>query len=115
MARSHRATRCVPQSCWRSPPEMTPEGKSSDRRGGRRARTLKGGRIVFNGGYSSFECTVRNLSDGGALLKFGDVLGIPNHFELETEMGKPRRKCTVRWRSGTLMGISFDDDVAERR
>jgi hypothetical protein len=91
-------------------PGMSGDETQSDRRGGRRARTLKGGRIVFNGGYSSFECTIRNLSDSGALLKFGDVLGIPNHFELETETGRPRRKCTVRWRSGTLIGVSFSDD-----
>jgi hypothetical protein len=91
-------------------PGMSGDETQSERRRGRRARTLKGGRIVFNGGYSSFECTIRNLSDSGALLKFGDVLGIPNHFELETETGRARRKCTVRWRSGTLIGVSFTDD-----
>lgn len=87
---------------------MSPEEVPSDRRGGRRMRTLKGGRAIFNGGYSSFECTVRNLSDGGAVLVFGDILGIPNHFELEIGPGQPRRSCTVRWREGTAMGVSFD-------
>lgn len=90
---------------------MIAEGESSagaERRGGRRRRIFKGARIVFNGGFSSFSCTVRNLSDTGALLSFGDPLGIPAHFELELEPGR-RRAVTVRWRSGGLMGVSFDD------
>lgn len=83
-----------------------------DRRRNHRPRTLKGARIVFNGGYSSFECLVKNLSADGALLKFGDVVGVPNQFELQIEIGQPRRKCTVRWRSGNLMGVSFDEASA---
>lgn len=86
---------------------MNPEDESSDRRGGRRRRTLKGARIIFNGGYSSFSCTVRNFSESGALLNFGDTLGIPAHFELDLE--GTRRPCTVRWRDGGLLGVSFDD------
>jgi hypothetical protein len=87
---------------------MGPDDYQSERRGGRRMRTLKGARIVFNGGFSSFECTVRNMSEGGAMLQFGDVLGIPNHFELEMEPGRPRKNCTVHWRNGRTMGVSFD-------
>lgn len=79
-----------------------------NRRGARRNRTLRGGRIIFNAGYSAFECTVRDLTPDGAKLRFGEAAGVPNHFELELEPGQPRRKCTVRWRSGSTMGVSFD-------
>ena len=48
-----------------------------------RARTLKRGLIVFHDGHSVFVCTVRNLSSGGAMLLFGDPLGVPSHFDLE--------------------------------
>ena len=88
---------------------MSPDDSHKDRRDGRRSRTFKGCRIVFNGGYSTFECTIKNISPSGALLRFGDVVGVPNRFELELEAGRPRKKCVVRWRSGSLMGVSFDD------
>ena len=81
-----------------------------DQRKIRRTRTLKGARIVFNGGYSAYECTVRDLTPNGARLNFGDATGVPNHFEIDLEHGhEPRRKCTVRWRAGSTVGVSFDD------
>lgn len=96
---------------------MGPDDSDADRRSERRMRTLKGGRIIFNGGFSSFECTVKNLSEHGALLKFGGIAGVPNHFDLEIERGQPRIKCTVQWREGDFMGVSFDkpEDAETRR
>jgi hypothetical protein len=85
--------------------QMNTDNPETERRASRRMRTLKGARIVFNAGYSDFECTVRDLSPIGAKL----MTGVPNQFELELDHGQPRRKCTVRWRSGTTLGVSFDD------
>jgi hypothetical protein len=78
------------------------------RRAGRRMRTLKKGTVVFNGGYSVYDCVVRNLSDGGAMLQISG-LGIPTHFELAMDSTKQRRACTVRWRTDNALGVSFDD------
>jgi hypothetical protein len=89
--------------------QADPTMDQADRRASRRARTLKGGRIILNGGYSVFACTVRNMSETGALLQLGETTGIPTHFDLEVEPGRPTRKCTVRWRSQTAVGVSFDD------
>jgi hypothetical protein len=89
--------------------QMTTVGSETERRRVRRSRTLKGGRIVFNAGYSDFECTIRDLTPIGAKLQLGESIGVPNHFELEVERGQPRRKCTVRWRAGSTLGVSFDD------
>lgn len=72
-----------------------------------RHRTLKGARIIFNDGYSVFDCTVRNVSEHGALLQLGDPLGIPTRFELDLD--QRRWPCTVRWRSDKAIGVSFDD------
>jgi hypothetical protein len=36
---------------------------AEDKREAQRHRTLKGGSIVVNDGFSTFDCTVRNLSD----------------------------------------------------
>lgn len=77
-------------------------------------RTLKGGRIVFNAGFAVFDCVVRNISEGGAMLQLSGPLGIPRQFELIMDPGSPRRKCTVRWRTENAIGVSFDppDDAA---
>jgi hypothetical protein len=86
------------------------EDKATDEhRRERRMRTLKRGRIVFNGGFASFECTVKDLSAGGARLQFGDALGVPQHFDLLIESDHMRKPCTVRWRRDNLLGVSFDD------
>lgn len=83
-----------------------------NRRVFRRMRTLKKGTIILQGGYSVYDCTVRNVSDGGAMLQISG-LGIPTHFELAMDAAIPRRHCTVRWRSENAIGVSFDD-VAQR-
>jgi hypothetical protein len=83
--------------------------EGADRRTERRNRTLKGARIVFNGGHSVFDCTVRNLSPGGALIEVPSMLGIPTQFELILDQGATRRLCSVRWRTERMMGVRFDD------
>ena len=89
--------------------QMITDSSEPDRRSARRNRTLKGGRIIFNAGFSAFECTVRDITPGGAKLRLGEATGVPSHFELGVEHGQPRRKCTVRWRAGSTLGVSFDD------
>lgn len=79
-----------------------------NRRGSRRIRTLKKGTIVLAGGVSVFDCTVRNISETGALLHVPS-LAIPSHFELRMDSTMPRHECTVRWRAESAIGVSFDD------
>ena len=78
----------------------------------RRMRTLKGAQIVFNGGRSVFDCTVRNLSPSGAMLEIPSMLGIPPKFEIVMEHATARRPCTVRWHTDRLIGVHFDDAPA---
>lgn len=47
-----------------------------------RRRVLKGGQIVFNGGMSSIDCTVRSISDEGAGIDVNSSLGVPKSFDL---------------------------------
>ena len=42
-------------------------GRAPEHRRERRMRVLKMARIVFNGGYSVYDCRVKNLSESGAL------------------------------------------------
>ena len=53
----------------------------TDHRKAQRRHTLKGGRIVFNNGRSTFDCIVRNLSR--------------------------QQPCKVIWRKAKEIGIEF--------
>ena len=78
----------------------------SDNRHATRRKTLKGGRIVFNGGRSTIDCTVRNLSSRGAKLQVSSVVGVPDTFDLLLE-GHSRQPCRVAWRSLKELGVEF--------
>ena len=71
-----------------------------------RRSTLKGGRIVFNAGRSTINCTVRNLSASGAKLQVASVVGIPDTFDLVLDAGA-RQACRVAWRSLKELGVAF--------
>ena len=71
-----------------------------------RQRVLKGGRIVINDGFSTFQCTVRNLSGTGARLKLASIVGIPETFDLLLDDGR-RFACTVAWKTEFEIGVKF--------
>ncbi len=73
-----------------------------------RVRALKGARIVFNHGSSALDCTVRNVSEGGAKLIVENAFGIPDQFELVFDDGA-RRTCAVRWRKLQEIGVSYGE------
>lgn len=77
-----------------------------DNRTTQRHRTLKGARIVFNNGFSTIECTVRNMSETGALLKVSSVVGVPDTFELVMGDGQ-KFACVVARRTATELGVSL--------
>ena len=80
---------------------------TEERRAVIRHRTLKGGRIVTNGGYSTLQCTVRNLSDEGARLRIASVIGIPDVFDLLLDDGQ-KFACRSVWKTETEMGVTFE-------
>lgn len=83
--------------------------EQTERRLEPRRRALKGAHLIFNHGRSTFDCLVRNLSPGGALLEVSDMLGIPHSFEIAMDQGGMRHPCIVRWHTDRLMGVHFED------
>lgn len=79
----------------------------AERRAALRRRTLKGAALSFNKGFGAMECVVRNESRNGALLAFGDALGVPALFELAVNGAAERRAARVRWRTAMLVGVEF--------
>jgi hypothetical protein len=79
---------------------VAPDGRRE-----RRMRVLKSASIVFNGGYSVYDCRVKNVSDGGALLELASLVGIPSRFDITLD--GVRHSCSVMWRTDRLMGVAF--------
>lgn len=79
---------------------------SEDNRVTPRHRTLKGAKIVINDGFSTFDCTVRNLSETGAKLTVAGVVGIPDAFTLAMDDGR-QFACAVVRRTATELGVRF--------
>ncbi len=58
-------------------------------------RVFKAGRISFNAGHSTIDCTVRGLSDTGASLDVASTSGIPQRFKLQIGADNVSRLCNV--------------------
>ncbi len=58
-------------------------------------RVFKAGRISFNAGHSTIDCTVRGLSDRGASLDMSSTAGIPQRFQLQIGSEQAARLCNV--------------------
>ena len=78
----------------------------TEQRGAQRRSTLKGGKIVFNGGRSTIDCTVRNLSSKGAKLQVASVVGVPETFDLLLP-NAGRQPCRIKWRALKELGVEF--------
>jgi hypothetical protein len=90
-------------------PDKTPLNPAENRRRAARVRALKNGTIVFNNGYSTYDCVIRNLSATGAMLVLSGGFAVPDTFELRMDAPQPPHRCAVRWRGADRMGVSFDD------
>ena len=81
---------------------------STDRRSDIRRRVFKGVVLSFNHGFSSFEGVMRNQSEHGGKLSFGEALSLPSMFEVRIAGEEKPRTARVRWRSMTALGVEFD-------
>lgn len=81
--------------------------ESTERRGDPRLRVLKAARILLNGHFSAINCTVRNLSQGGACLSVASTIGIPERFDVIFDADKTVRPCRMVWHQETRLGVEF--------
>jgi hypothetical protein len=71
-----------------------------------RHRVMKPAKIEW-GGYKR-ECVIRDLSTTGAALEIMDQASIPRHFNLTVSVDNLKLPCTVVWRRGFRIGVTFD-------
>ncbi len=63
------------------------------------------GKILIDGKTPPIECSVLDLSAGGACLALARVQDLPQRFEFLH--GGTKKVCTLVWRRGYMLGISF--------
>jgi len=91
-----------------------PDTTEESLRAHRRQRVLKAARVIFNKGLSSYEATLRDLSEGGVKLRLQAAFPVPRLFQLlilNPNTGKPEtHACEKRWQRGDLVGARFIDN-----
>jgi len=85
---------------------MTNAETFTDRRRHQRFRVCKGAKIVFNSRACVIDCTVRNISEGGACLVLATPTVLPPEFELAMD-GDTLRCCHVMWHFDSRLGVMF--------
>jgi PilZ domain len=78
-----------------------------ERRQAARKRSLLQGRVYYNHRRSSVDCLVRDISERGAKLVFGEPVAVPDVLELYLPGKEELHRVVVQWRKGTEMGVDF--------
>lgn len=78
-----------------------------DKRHEPRSRSFLKGRIIFNGGKSSFDCLIRDISTSGARLDLADAPSLPDAFDLEIPHKRQTVPARLRWMRDGHVGVQF--------
>ena len=78
-----------------------------ERRESQRQRTFLAGKVVYGASRFEIDCSVRDLSSGGARLSFVDPLTVPSAFELHLPSRGAVFRAEARWRKGRQIGVKF--------
>ena len=86
---------------------------SADRRAFGRRPTYQFA-ITHRSGRAPLRCVVRDISEGGALLEFGEPVSLPSCIRLVWEGSSLEADCEVRHIQGTRVGVQFRGDAGTR-
>ena len=79
-----------------------------ERRKHRRIEVLQPATVLRRDGSLVADCVLRDISVGGARLRFDAMLEIPRELSLRMPRGgKVHRHCEVVWQSTHEMGVRF--------
>ncbi len=77
-----------------------------------RRRVLKQGRIIIDGLSASIDCSVRNTSRSGALLRVESFFAVPNNFKLMIVGETQPLEVQKRWQNGLDLGVEYQRSTA---
>jgi hypothetical protein len=83
---------------------QSPDGRRSDR-----MRTFMAAKVSFSNGQSMLDCTIRNISDGGAKLQISGGITLPGEFDLIIPQRQVNRRVRLCWRNDEFCGVAFLD------
>jgi hypothetical protein len=72
-----------------------------------RKRCFLGARIQFNNRRSTFDCLVRDISEGGARLELATLESMPDEFDLVIPQHERQYRAKVVWRRNGKCGVRF--------
>ena len=81
--------------------------RTSDRRREPRHKVFRLGRILTMGKASVVDCTVKNMSTGGAGLRLHAVMVVSPEFVLEIGGSGEARKVRLKWQTGLNLGVEY--------
>jgi len=84
----------------------------SNRRKFERIPVKIGASAIMANTEASFECTILDISEGGAKLQIPEVDIIPVEFKLYVPETDQIYSCEVVWREGIYLGLQFVGDAA---
>jgi two-component system cell cycle response regulator len=88
-------------------PEAIPGGGAApEKRQDRRRRTLKQGRAILSE-WTSINCLIRDLSSGGAHLRFDGPTSLPPSFRLLIAQDKTVLPVDLLWQRGLSAGVAI--------
>jgi hypothetical protein len=86
---------------------------SADNRSNKRRPVSVDGMIYDHRGQKLAQCTLRNVSVGGAQLELMQEIVVPQTFLLSlSHDGHVRRSCSKIWQFATVVGVKFSDRPA---
>jgi len=84
----------------------TPDDGGPHHRSAHRQRTLKAAKVVLSD-WTTIDCTIRDISKGGARLVFGDAFSLPGEFRLLIVMSNTIIPARLLWQRGQTAGVAF--------
>jgi hypothetical protein len=80
------------------------------RRGNPRQRVLLAGKLLLPNGFT-LDCSIRNLSKGGAQIRVDSTHGLPDTFLLIEIRSGTAYRAHIAWRTPTLAGLRLFDAI----
>ncbi len=97
-----------------APPVVAAVGhRNENRRVERRNRVYKRGRIIFGDGFSTIDCTIRDLSARGARISVEGQLTVPPRFSFAILDTGEVHPAIRRWQRGRSIGVEFIIEVRD--
>jgi two-component system cell cycle response regulator len=88
------------------PEAATPGAAEGDKRQDRRRRTLKQGKILLSE-WTTMDCMIRDLSSGGAHLRFEGPTSLPPSFRLLITQDRTILPVDLLWQRGLSAGVAI--------